>query len=191
MFHRKSSAKNVEVNADILGVEVLEFWLNDQLIHNATVYVIMSDRTLNDLFTLVMIIMVLFNTINMGAQLDIEIIKEVFKKPVGPIVGIVSQFGFMPLFSFLVGWLITDDLLFRLGLFVLGCCPGGTGSNFWTLLLNGDINMSITMTFMSTVLALGFMPMWIFTLGNENKNSYLLVELSLMIGGSRTLRKSD
>lgn len=60
---------------------------------------------------------------------------------------------------------IENNLHFRLGLFVLGCCPGGTGSNFWTLLLNGDINMSITMTFMSTVLALGFMPLWIFTMG--------------------------
>ena len=56
-------------------------------------------------------------------------------------------------------------ILFRLGLFVLGCCPGGTGSNFWTLLLNGDINMSITMTFMSSILALVFMPIWIFLLG--------------------------
>ena len=53
----------------------------------------------------------------------------------------------------------------RLGLFVLGCSPGGTGSNFWTLLLDGDINMSITMTFMSTMLALGFMPLWIYSLG--------------------------
>ena len=48
---------------------------------------------------------------------------------------------------------------------MLGCCPGGTGSNFWTLLLKGDINMSITMTFMSTMLALAFMPLWIFTIG--------------------------
>ena len=100
----------------------------------------------------------------------------------GPIVGFVSQFLFMPLFSFLVGWIITDDYLFRsdqkainaslaninlnlllrLGLFVLGTCPGGTGSNFWTLLLNGDINLSITMTFVSTVAALGMMPLWIF-----------------------------
>ena len=55
----------------------------------------------------------------------------------------------------------------RLGLFVLGCCPGGTGSNFWTLLLKGDINMSITMTFMSTMLALAFMPLWIFTMGGS------------------------
>ena len=53
-------------------------------------------------------------------------------------------------------------LVLRLGLFVLGTCPGGTGSNFWTLLLNGDINLSITMTFVSTVAALGMMPLWIF-----------------------------
>ena len=52
--------------------------------------------------------------------------------------------------------------MLRLGLFVLGTCPGGTGSNFWTLLLNGDINLSITMTFVSTVAALGMMPLWIF-----------------------------
>ena len=38
---------------------------------------------------------------------------KVFKKPVGPLVGFVSQFLFMPLFSFLVGWIITDDYLFR------------------------------------------------------------------------------
>ena len=50
---------------------------------------------------------------------------------------------------------------------MLGCCPGGTGSNFWTLLLKGDINMSITMTFMSTMLALAFMPLWIFTMGGS------------------------
>ena len=55
-----------------------------------------------------------------------------------------------------------NDKLFRLGLFVLGCSPGGNGSNFWTLLLNGDINLSITMTFVSTVAALGMMPLWIF-----------------------------
>ena len=42
-----------------------------------------------------------------------QITVKVFKKPVGPLVGFVSQFLFMPLFSFLVGWVITDDYLFR------------------------------------------------------------------------------
>jgi len=112
-----------------------------------------------------MIVLILLNTINMGAQLDLHIIVSVFRKPIGPCVGFFCQFVFMPLFSFLVGWLVTEDNLFRLGLFLLGCCPGGTGSNFWTFLLNGDINLSITMTFVSTVSALGMMPLWIHLLG--------------------------
>ena len=59
-------------------------------------------------------------------------------------------------FSFAMGWIFAPgDMLFRLGLFVLGCCPGGTASNFWCILLGGDINLSITMTFISTVAALG------------------------------------
>lgn len=60
---------------------------------------------------------------------------------------------------------MSEDKLFRLGLFVLGCCPGGTGSNFWCILLSGDINLSITMTFVSTVAALGMMPMWLYLMG--------------------------
>ena len=114
IFHRISGSKTVEVYGDILGVEVLEFWINGRMSHNETVYVIMSDRALNDLFTLIMILMVVVNTINMGAQLDIEIIKQVFRKPIGPFVGFVCQFGFMPLFSYFIGWAITDDMLFRL-----------------------------------------------------------------------------
>lgn len=60
-----------------------------------------------------MIVLVVVNTVNMGAQLDIEIIKDVFKKPIGPLVGFLSQFGFMPLFSYFIGWVITEDKLFR------------------------------------------------------------------------------
>jgi len=113
----------------------------------------------------VMICMVVVNTVNMGGQLDLQIIKDVFKKPIGPAVGFASQFVIMPLLSFGIGALMFEDKLFRLGLFVLGCSPGGNGSNFWTLLLNGDINLSITMTFVSTIAALGMMPFWIYTLG--------------------------
>ncbi|RWS08981.1 P3 protein-like protein [Dinothrombium tinctorium] len=45
------------------------------------------------------------------------------------------------------------------------CSPGGTGSNFWTLLFNGDVNLSVTMTLFSTIAALGMMPLWLFLVG--------------------------
>lgn len=44
--------------------------------------------------------------------------------------------------------------LFALGLFVTGCAPGGGASNFWTLLLDGNAHLSITMTFISTIASL-------------------------------------
>jgi len=184
---RRSSKKSIMVQGDIIGMDELKLWHNDDLLHSEMIYVIMNDPTLNNIFTLVMIIMVLVNTINMGAQLDLEIIKEVFKKPIGPFVGFVSQFVFMPLFSFLVGWLLSDDMLFRLGLFVLGCCPGGTGSNFWTLLLDGDINLSITMTFLSTILALGMMPLWIFTMGPLLTEGALVIPFGQLVFSLLTL----
>ena len=112
-YFRKSTAKTVAVRADVIGEKTLEFWNKETLLHTEKIVVGMNDRTLNNLFTLIMIVMVVVNTVNMGAQLDIEIIKEVFKKPIGPFVGFLSQFGFMPLFSYFIGWAITEDKLFR------------------------------------------------------------------------------
>jgi predicted Na+-dependent transporter len=37
-----------------------------------------------------------------------------------------------------------------LALFIYGCCPGGSASNNWTILLNGDIDLSAIMTVVST-----------------------------------------
>lgn len=44
---------------------------------------------------------------------------------------------------------------FALGLFVTGCSPSGSASNIWTILLNGNVHLSVTMTFLSTIGALG------------------------------------
>lgn len=43
----------------------------------------------------------------------------------------------------------------ELGLFAAGVSPGGGASNAWSYLLGGDIDLSITMTFISTFAALG------------------------------------
>ena len=51
--------------------------------------------------------------------------------------------------------LMIDDSVKGFGLLVMGVCPGGLASNFWTLLLDGDVNLSITMTFVSSIAAMG------------------------------------
>ena len=45
-----------------------------------------------------------------------------------------------------------------LGIFIAGCCPGGGASNMYSYLLRGDLSLSITMTALSTILALGKLP---------------------------------
>lgn len=51
--------------------------------------------------------------------------------------------------------LLFDDFILQLGLFTFGCSPGGGASNMWTVLLNGNLNLSLTMTFISNLAALG------------------------------------
>uniref|UniRef100_A0A0K2TMC3 Uncharacterized protein n=1 Tax=Lepeophtheirus salmonis TaxID=72036 RepID=A0A0K2TMC3_LEPSM len=171
---RSNLTKNISLSSVVIGIQNIQIQskltsdpegtlkTQDETIQ---VRVIVASRLLNNIFVGVITIMVLINTINMGGQLDVVIIKEVFRKPIGPAVGFFCQFVFMPLLSYGVGCVMFDDKLFRFGLFILGTCPGGTGSNFWCILLGGDLNLSITMTFISTLAAMGMMPFWVAMLG--------------------------
>ncbi|VDN49451.1 unnamed protein product [Dibothriocephalus latus] len=46
---------------------------------------------------------------------------------------------------------------FGFGLFIMGSAPGGGASNVWTRLLDGDLNLSMTMTLISSLAALGML----------------------------------
>ena len=123
-----SVEKSLAINAVIIGTNQLNITAstideNDKETQREEskvidLEVVVGDRTLQNLFTIIMTIMVTINSVNMGGQLDLQVIKEVFKKPIGPVVGLVSQFLFMPLLSYGIGYLLFDNKLYRLGLFV-------------------------------------------------------------------------
>jgi len=48
--------------------------------------------------------------------------------------------------------------MLELGVFAAGVAPGGGASNVWAFLLGGDIDLSITMTLISSILCLGKLP---------------------------------
>lgn len=123
-------------------------------------------RLIDKLFTYSVIILVSILYINFGAALNLETIKEILRKPVGPIICFICQFLLMPLTSYALGFaLFPEAHEMALGLFFTGISPGGGASNMWTLLLGGNIHLSIAMTTISTIAAFGMMPMWIFALG--------------------------
>lgn len=122
-------------------------------------------RTVDKVFVFAVAILMGLNYINMGCSLDLDVVKGTLLRPIGPVVGLLSQYIFMPLISFGLAYVFFEQPALRLGLFTSGCSPGGGASNMWTYLLEGNLNLSITMTFFSNVFAFATMPFWLFTLG--------------------------
>ncbi|XP_012536492.1 ileal sodium/bile acid cotransporter isoform X2 [Monomorium pharaonis] len=128
--------------------------------------VIREERTIDTIFTASVAILVSILYINFGCAMDWKVCRDTLKKPIGPAIGFFCQFLIMPLLSFLIGYLLFSDRPeLQIGMFFTGISPSGGASNMWTLLLDGNLNLSITMTTICTIAAFGMMPFWIFTLG--------------------------
>jgi len=125
-----------------------------------------AKKTASKIFGYSVAALISFAYINFGCALDLKVMKEVLKKPVGPAIGFVSQFIFMPICSFVLGYIFPwSSPEMRLGLFVTGTSPGGGASNIWTVMFGGNLDLSVTMTAVSTFAAFFMMPFWIFVLG--------------------------
>lgn len=131
------------------------------------VTVLKRERTVTRAFIISVAVLVTLSYVNMGCALDLAVVKTVLLKPVGPLVGFLCQYLIMPLVAYGVGLLIFTDPALQLGQFIFGCSPSGGASNMWTVLLNGNLNLSLTVTFVNNVMALGMMPLWLFTLGKS------------------------
>jgi bile acid transporter len=95
----------------------------------------------------------------MGAGLTAENFRAVARRPFAPLLGLASQFGWMPLIAFVLARALAlpDDI--AISLLVVGCVPGGTTSNLFTMYAKSDVALSVSMTAISTVTAVGLMPL--------------------------------
>ncbi|KAI3388064.1 hypothetical protein SNEBB_006967, partial [Seison nebaliae] len=106
--------------------------------------------------------MVLFAGVAVGCVIDFREIFAILRKPIYPLIGFIAQYGFMPLIALLIIYIFRIPFKYGFGLFSLGCCPGGGGSNMWTLIFDGNVGLSATMTFVSSVASLFMMPCWMY-----------------------------
>merc|ERR1711902_423135 len=94
------------------------------------------------------------------------VMKKVLKRPIGPLIGFISQFIFMPICSFILSYIFPfSNTAMKLGLFVTGCSPGGGASNIWTVMFGGNLDLSVVMMAVSTFSAFFMRPFWIYVLG--------------------------
>lgn len=118
------------------------------------------------LFSYSVAVLVSLAYINMGCAMDLEVVKKTLKKPIGPAIGFICQYLIMPMISYALGFIFgAKSPAMRLGLFVTGTSPGGGASNIWTVMFGGNLDLSVTMTAVSTFAAFFMMPLWLFTLG--------------------------
>ncbi|MFT6144729.1 MAG: BASS family bile acid:Na+ symporter [Myxococcota bacterium] len=100
----------------------------------------------------------------MGATLDRSSVRGIAKSPKGILIGLASQFGWMPLVAFGLAKALSLPNELALGLVIVGCTPGGTTSNLFAYFSKADVALSIGMTAVSTAVAIVAMPavLWLY-----------------------------
>ena len=101
-----------------------------------------------------------------GAEVEIDDFRKMKDNKIAFVIGCSCQFLVMPLCGFLIVNLVdlhsmtsgipTPDVsaaAYALGTILTWAAPGGTTSNFFTLLVGGDVSLSVSMSVCSGVLS--------------------------------------
>ncbi|MEE4115374.1 MAG: bile acid:sodium symporter family protein [Marinilabiliaceae bacterium] len=114
------------------------------------------------IFRLAIILMLFLVMVGMGLTLSGKDFVLVVTKPKGIIIGEILQFGVMPLiaagFGYLMGFHENFPYIY-VGMILITATPGGVTSNLMTHFAKGDVALSVSLTSLSTVLSIIFVPL--------------------------------
>lgn len=154
------------------------------------------------------------NTINIvlafvmyGVALGIKpaIFVEVFKKPKSVLLGMLCQMVLLPALTCVLAILITGWIspMMGLGMILVAACPGGNISNFMSSLAKANVELSVSLTAISTAMAViltpfnfwawgtlylhsagvaGTIPTLVIPLWDVFKTIFILLGIPLMLG---------
>ena len=96
----------------------------------------------------------------MGTQMSLRDFAGVIQSPRGVLVGVACRFTVMPL----VGWVLIKLFHFEpeiaAGVILIGPCSSGLASNVMAYLAKSNLALSVTITAVTTVLAVFLTPLW-------------------------------
>lgn len=96
--------------------------------------------------------------LGMGMTLRPENFLEILKRPKLIVLGVSLQYLLMPFIAWTIGIVLGLPIELMIGMILVGACPGGTASNVICYLARGDVALSITLTTVSTLLAVVLTP---------------------------------
>jgi predicted Na+-dependent transporter len=113
------------------------------------------------IFRIAIILMLFLVMIGMGLTLKGKDFAILISKPKAILVGELLQFGVMPLiaagFGYLLGFHENYPFIY-VGMILITATPGGVTSNLMTHYAKGDVALSVSITSISTVLSIFFVP---------------------------------
>lgn len=95
---------------------------------------------------------------SLGLTLSIEDFKLLFSRPKSVLVGLCGQLFLLPVVAFILSILFDLTPLFFIGVMLIACSPGGSSSNIFSKLVNGDIALSVSLTALSSIITLFTIP---------------------------------
>ncbi len=99
----------------------------------------------------------------MGSSLTLNDFKRALQRYPLLLLGVLLQFGFMPLIAWQLSELAGLSVALTAGMILVGSVPGGTASNVICYISKGDVALSITLTAISTCLAIVITPLLAYT----------------------------
>jgi BASS family bile acid:Na+ symporter len=100
--------------------------------------------------------------VGMGASLTPADYTRALERPRPMLIGLASQFGWMPLLAYLAIRVFGLEGTDALGLMLMACTSGGNASNMFTYFSRADLALSISMTAVSTLASVVMMPMLLY-----------------------------
>ncbi|WP_340077826.1 bile acid:sodium symporter family protein [Leptobacterium sp. I13] len=121
----------------------------------------------------IMILNIILGIVMFGVSLDLtlEDFRRVIRSPKGPLIGLGAQFILLPAFTYLLIVLIKPAPSIAMGMILVSSCPGGNMSNFFTNYAKGNTALSVSMTSVSTVIAIFMTPFNISFWGSLNEHT--------------------
>ncbi len=108
---------------------------------------------------------------DLGLALRFEDFGKVFRHPWPIAVALFGQLILLPAIALGLAHLFHLTPVFFIGLVLIACCPGGSSSNVFSRLANGDVALSVTLTAISSIITLFTIPVimsWTTKLVGEN-----------------------
>lgn len=104
---------------------------------------------------LIMSIVLALIMFGIALGIKVDTLKNIFIKPKSIITGLALQWIFLPLVTFLLIMAMNPFLtpMVSLGMILVASCPGGNISNFMSSFSKGNVELSVSMTAVSTVFA--------------------------------------